>query len=172
MFVNNKTSRINNGFSLLEVVIYISLLAVMLVFVVNTSISMSKAFALNRVIKNINTSAISSLDRMTYEIRRSTGVNIASSILGTSPGKLVLDTTDGSGMPITVEFYVENNALKLRDGGVEIGSLFSENILASNLVFDVISTTNSEAVKITLGLEGVLGTQTQSKVFYAVATTR
>ena len=62
--------------------------------------------------------------------------------------------------------------LKVREGGIERGSLTKQKLLVTNLVFRRIASTSIEAVKIELTLEGSSGTRTKQKTFYTSALLR
>lgn len=166
--MNNK----NKGIFLLESLIYISILAFMLVFVLNTIFLMSKSFALNKLSSDINSSAMTALDIMTYEIKRSIDVSVENSILSSHPSKLVLNTTDINGLLTTVEFYIENNVLKMKEGGVEVGSIILNYLEVDNFVVDLINTTNSGGLRVSLTIKGSQGIHFRSETFYTASAIR
>ena len=81
-----------SGMTLLETVIYISLLAVISVAVVNVFLSETSAWARARAERDSTDAAKLALERITHEIRLASSVDTGQSVLGSHPGKLVLNT--------------------------------------------------------------------------------
>ena len=103
---------------------------------------------------------------MTREIRAARGINAAQSSLGVNPGRLTLLTKDSGGADTTVEFYVENGALKIKEGGVAMGALTSSSTEVTNFVVRSLSNPKSSAVKAELGLNATRGGISKSGNFY------
>src|SRR4051812_40338797 len=99
------------GFSLFEMIIYITIAAVMMIFVVQIVISITKGYTDIRLTRDIENSAMISLDRMTRDIRSATAIDTAQSQFGVSPGRLVLQKTEG-GVTTVTDFYVSNGEVQ------------------------------------------------------------
>lgn len=154
----------NKGFSILEVLIYVTILTFALIFVFLSITYVSRSFKTLKSDRALTTSSVSAMDRMVREIRRSELVD-ASSVLDTSPGRLVLQ-------PGNLTFYVEDGKLKLQEGTEVLGSLTFPDAEVTNLIFRKITTTESEAIKIELALQTEVGDSVKSKNFYSTAVLR
>lgn len=155
------------GFSLIEMIVYVSILSVIFVIVVNTLLIVSRSYSSIKISLDINNSATVSVERMIREIRKANSVNLAQSTLDSNPGRLVLNTTDDAGLPLIVDFYLEDDTLKLKEGGVFSGDL-TDGVDVTNLVFRSISNGTSEAIKI----EMELSNGSKNKIFYNTAVLR
>ena len=161
----------NRGYTLIEAIIYIAILAVMVVVFVSLLITMTRAYASFRLARDIVSSSETALERLIGEVRNAGGVN-ASSVLGTDPGRLVLDTTDGNGAATTMDFYLFNDVLMLKEGSNVAASTTSARVKVDNLVFRQINTAESSAVKVEMTLSASRGTVNKIAKFYTTAVLR
>jgi type II secretory pathway pseudopilin PulG len=161
------TKKHTKGFSLVEMVVYVSILAVVFVIVVNTLLIVSRSYSSIKISLDINNSATVSMERIISEIRKANSVNLVQSTFDSNPGRLVLNTVDNVGLPLIVDFYLEDDTLKLKEGGLFSGDL-TDGVDVTNLVFRRISNDTSEAVKI----EMELSNGSKNKVFYNTAVLR
>lgn len=160
------------GFSLPEIIVYLAIVALLFVIVINTLISMSSTSKVLKLAKNLNGAVTTSLERMTREIRQANGVDSASSVLNVSPGKLVLNSSDSNGNPISVEFSMLNGVLYLKQGGVSQGPLTLASTTVDNLVFKVLQNSKSTAVKIEYQLTATDGSRAKTENFYTTTILR
>ncbi|MEY2671890.1 MAG: hypothetical protein RL687_307 [Candidatus Parcubacteria bacterium] len=140
--------KLNKGFSLVEILIYVGIFSIISVAVITSSVVVISSFSKTRDIRNILETGNVVFERMTREIRQSSSVDTAVSVLGSNPGILQLNSTDGSGNARTVKFIIENGALNLYQNGVIVDNLLGSDVSVSNLIFRRIITTAGEAVKI------------------------
>ncbi|OHA88632.1 MAG: hypothetical protein A3C70_03480 [Candidatus Zambryskibacteria bacterium RIFCSPHIGHO2_02_FULL_43_14] len=155
------------GFSLVEMLIYIAILALMLSVIMNIVVSTIRSERIIKVLRNVEDSAILSLERITRETRQAGSVNLNSSILGSSPGKLVLEGTDAGGNPRTVEFYLSSGKLFLKENGVDTGALTQADARISSLIFHLFSGSNSEGIRTEITIESGTSTHFRSDNFYS-----
>ena len=160
------------GFSLVEMMVYVALLTVILVAVVNMLLVMSRAYSFYKVSRRLQSSAVFALDRMVRDIRNSRNVDLSASALGVSPGVLTLNTTQATGTPETLQFYVSNDVLRLKQDSGDIGPLTIDGVTVRSLVFRHMNTGISQAVKIELTLGSGAGSFARSANFYATALLR
>lgn len=146
--MTNNLKKFNKGFSLVEILIYVGIFSIISIAVITSSVVVISSFSKTRDIRNILETGNVVFERMTREIRQSSGVDISNSVLGSSPGSLQLNSTDESGNPRTVKFIIENGALNLYQNGSLVDNLLGSDVSISNLVFRRIVTTAGEAVKI------------------------
>ena len=122
--------------------------------------------------QRIEQEASLSMERMLREVRDSSSVDDAGSVLTTHPGELLLNTTDAAGAARTVEFYLDNGKLSLRENGVVTGLITSNRTSVSSLVFRKITTARSKGVKIELTMQSGAGASARSESFYTTAVLR
>lgn len=158
--------RKKDGFTLVEMVIYTGFVAMLGVVAIQAILTMMNSFYMARLSRNINESAVTSLERMSREVRNAFNVNTSSSIFDASPGVLYLNTKDTNGNTTTVEFYVSNGVLRVREGGVDKGPLFAKGVTVTSLIFRNITTINSKAIKIEISLADSRGLLNQTFTLY------
>jgi len=158
---NNKA-----GFSLLEMVLYIGIIALISVLAMQSLFVMIRAFTNIRVMQDLNKNATTAIERMAFEIRSAYDVDLGNSTLDSSPGVLELLTTDSGGSNTTAGFSIVSDVLRVSEAGVDAGALTAPNIVVDSLIFNSIITTNSEAVKIQIQLSATRGNTTETKTFY------
>lgn len=154
------------GFSLVEMIIYIAFFAVLSLVAMQATLIIMKSFYVIRLTQTVNQSATVALERMSREIRNAYDVDDVASTFNTSPGRLTLRTEDASGMNTTIEFFVSGNQLRLREGGVDRGTLLAKNVTVTNLVFRNIMTMNSRAIKIEMTLHNARAGDTRDLILY------
>lgn len=161
----------NFGYSLIEMVIYVSLLSMISVLVVNTILSFTGSYKNLLVLRKIEHSGISSMERMTRDIRNSSVVEVSNSTLNQSPGVLTVSNTN-SGTKVTTKFYVQDGVLKVDVDGAYDGPVTISDTNVSNLVFSLIDNGASQAVKIDLTVESNLGDISKSKTYHSTVVLR
>ncbi|MCX6701944.1 MAG: prepilin-type N-terminal cleavage/methylation domain-containing protein [Candidatus Zambryskibacteria bacterium] len=172
LIIHNRSLFKNKGFSLVEMLLYISILTVILTVIANALYSLNRSYRVIQSAEIIESSAITSLDRMVREIRDASSVDNLQSTFNTSPGVLTLNTTDDSGANMTIQFFVSNQIVRVKENGVDIGPLTDFSTRVTNLVFRFITTAQSKALKIEMTIESGQGLNYKSKKFYSTAVLR
>ncbi|KKU25887.1 MAG: hypothetical protein UX39_C0016G0008 [Candidatus Magasanikbacteria bacterium GW2011_GWA2_46_17] len=167
-----KNQKFTTGFSLVEMIIYVGLLAIILVAMMNMLFGMSRAYGYLKFSRHIQSSAVTALDRMVRDIRNAQSVNTAESTLGTSPGVLTINTTTATSSSQKLQFYILNGTLRVKRDGGDLGPLTLSDVSVSNLVFRQINTGISQAVKIEMTLSAGTGPTARSVNFYNTAVLR
>lgn len=157
----------NKGFSLIEIIIYISIFAMISIVVINSFVVVVNSFAETRSTRDLLESGNTSLERISREIRQAKSIDIGNSTFASSPGVLQLNSTNAGGNPRIVKFAVVNGALNLYQDGVLTGNLVGANISVTSLIFRRIAVTaNVEAVKIEMTLQDNRSKTLHSENFY------
>ena len=146
-------------------IIYISILSVFTFVIVNTLVSFSTTYREVRIDRAIDNSAVTSLERMTRDIRKATSITLGQSTFGTHPGVLTLFTTDTVNST-TTRLYINNGVLSVDVNGVYSGPLSLVQTPVTNLVFTRLTSTTSEAVKIDMTVEYPFGSTTKTKQYH------
>gem|GEM_PF-4967168 len=161
------------GVSLMETVVYVSLVALLSVMVVEALLSLGKVFKYVRATRDIENSALVALDRIVKEIRLADAVASGGVFGTTTPtGKLILSYSGAT--PAIREFSVDGNgALRLFEDGVDGGSLTSGNVLVRTFWLEEATTTERTSIRITLTLEDKIEkTNPRKATFYTAAAMR
>lgn len=147
------------GFTLIEILIYIALLVLMLLLIINTTLSFTGSYRPVAALRTADRAAVSSMERLTREIRLATAATVDTS--STTANTLTLT----AGSTIT-EFYVDNGVLKVDINGTFSGPLTPSGAWVTDLDFAVIDNGNSKAVKVDMVVNGVSGQTTITKKFH------
>ncbi len=153
------------GFSIIETLIYISILAIFSVFVFELVILMSNSYKkveLSRIVAN---SAVISMERITRDIRGAVSMDQAGSVLGTNPGRLQLFTVDEDGANVTVAFKLESGRINVYENDVLMGPLTSLQASTTELIFRQYTNSGAQAIGIEMTVEATRGPDTRRDSF-------
>lgn len=137
-----------NGYTLLETVVYIAILAVIAVMALGSIFSIYRALGQTLVERKLILNGDVALETMIREIRAASSVD-PSSVLGTHPGTLKVGSKTFSPSNFT-----------------------TSDVSVTNLIFYATSTANSAIVKIELSLQAGSGVFQKTKNFYGSAVMR
>jgi len=161
-----------SGFTLVEVILYTVLFAALSVVLINCLLIMLRAYTETRVNDDLLESAQVSLERMTREIRIAKSVDTTTSVFGSSPGTLKINTTDASGTAKTEQFDVSSSALRFTDNGTVSGNITGAKVSVTSLVFRNITTTAGTAVRIEMTLQSLRSSSNKSITVYDTVAMR
>lgn len=162
------------GFTLVEVLVSVVIFTILLAIVVYALFSISRSERHVRALRNIETSAVVLMERITREIKNASSVDVANSVFLSDSGKLVLITPNDSGGSKTLEFFLSNGVLRLKENGVDTGqiTLSADRSNIARLFFALISINNIQGVKIETTIESGTGEYEKTKNFYNTAMVR
>ncbi len=151
----------------MEVVIYVSSLALIAVLVIGSILSVYKAFLKTKVERRVAADGDIAMETMVRSIRSSTSVDAAASTFGVSPGVLKLNS---------IKFYIAANTLEVQYGANTAQDLTSPDAKVTSLIFyrDFSSGAgiSSDIIKIEMTLQSGTGQFLKSKNFYGSAVLR
>lgn len=158
------------GFTLIEVLIYAAILALIFILVVGAILVMIRSFGDLRSSRNMNNFAMTALERMTREVKFASEIDDGNSTFGSSPGRLTLNTVDlDTGLDTTIEFFLSGTDLMVKEGAASAQALSSSKVEVSELIFRKVENSDiSKAVKIELEIQA----GTKSAKFYNTAILR
>jgi len=156
----------------MEMLIYMALLVSLTLFTVTALISMSSSYRNFKAVRDAQISASTAIERVSREIKLSSSVNVSESVFNTHPGVLKMNTFTGAGASTTIEFYLVNERLFVKEGSVETGALNASTTQIKKLIFRRIPTTRSEAVRIEMDIEGAYGSTTKRISFTSTSVLR
>ena len=161
------------GSSLLETLIYAAILGMVAVFAVGSILAMMKSYSSVKMSRDLNFSASVTMERMANEIRLANGINDAGSVLAASPGKLKLNTVDGSGSATAIEFFLSGTGIFVKEGSGAPEALTASSTEITSLIFNKITSSSvSKAVKISLIAKAKGGRMERTEKFYNTAILR
>lgn len=163
----------HTGFTLIEIIVYLAIFAVLSVLVVETIITVTDAFGKARVKRTLALEGRGAMERMMREIRLATSVDITGSVLDTNPGRIKLNTvvSPSDSAPAVREFLISGKHLILRDGANDIAIV--ANASTTKLIFrHILGSDVSDAVRIELEIEDGQGDRYMSVPFYSTAVLR
>lgn len=157
------------GYSLIELVIYIALFALISVVIMNALITVMRTYASAQGYRRLQTNGELIMERVVREVRDASALS-GGSVYTSNPGTLSLSGTDGSGAAHTAVFSVSNGALVLNDNGTS-ANLSTSEVAISNFIVRRITTAGGEGIKIELTLTTTNG-HIVSASFYGTAMLR
>lgn len=163
-----KKNKSQTGYSLVEMLIYISMLIILLVAIIQGVIMLSSSYINIKAVRSIENSAFTAINRLENDIRSSTSIDTSTSTFGVNPGMLKLNI----GTSTTVRFYLSNQRLYVEENGSNTGPLTFANVRVTSLVFRNITTTNSSAIKIEMTLQSSSTAGILNKNFYMTTVLR
>jgi hypothetical protein len=131
-----------------------------------------KSFNELRISRDINDSSVTIMERLTRDIKSATTIDLANSTFGATPGRLTLNTRNASGTALTVEYYVATSTLRIKENGVDVGSLMSAKTRVDGLVFYQIDLGNTIGIKTELHLTSSHGSASEADHFYNTSILR
>ena len=145
------------GYSVIELVIYLALFALLSIAIINALIIAMKSFAEVKTMRTLASTASLTMERMSREIRGAQSIDTAGSTFDVNPGVLTLNTQDGSGAARIVVFDVVSGALRLKENGVVTGTLTDAHESISSFIFRKVTTPVGTAVKIEMTITNTSG---------------
>jgi hypothetical protein len=154
-------TKINGGDTLVEMLFYIALFALLSIVVINSMITMMKSFKEVTIQREI-TQGGEIMERISREIG---GANKINSVVDVN-GDLKLDTKDDVGADKLVEFVLTNSNIRLLENSNYTGDLNSPNIKINTLTFNQINTAKGEAIKVFLTISSKHDSQNRNFNYY------
>ena len=160
------------GFSLFEMLIYVSILSAVLVLFVNSLLAINRSYAVVRAEMTLDNGAISSMERITRGIREATSIDLVQSVFGVNPSILVLNILDTVGNTSKMTLSLINQTLHISKDGVDQGVLLPSTVTVPKLIFYSLDSVSSKAVKIEIQLENKETGVTRRNSYYSTVILR
>lgn len=153
-------------------IVYITILAI-LVGVLSTSLNaILVSYKHIKISRTIETSALTSLERITREIKNGESINSAQSVFGTASSSITIDGKDTLEAAKTSYIYLQNGVIKIRENGIEKGQLTASTTNVTNFTLRLIDQADSDAVKIEMTIQAGTGDFVKNENFYSTAVLR
>lgn len=141
-----KLKKNKKGFSVIEVVIYLSMLITVSVLVIQNIITLFKNYNIVKAHQEIESNAINILDKLNRDIKESETVVIDQSYFYIPQGVLVLNNATN-----TMKFSLDENKIKYYKNENYIGNISTKNVSVNDFKIYYISSTSTEAIRVDLG---------------------
>lgn len=148
------------GFSLIEMLVYVSLLALIFLFIVNMILSYTTSYHELLALRATENSGVNSMERMTRDIRAAKTATV-------SGATLTLITPTINSVSTTSYYYLYNGALNVDINNASTGPLTVSGATVINLTFTGLTSSNSSAVKIDMTIQGVSENFTATKKYHS-----
>lgn len=157
----------NRGISMVELLFYTAVFSVLFLVIINSMIFMTRAFR-ETVVNTDLTQGASVMERMSREIRKSSGINTISAT------SLRLDQVDPLDSATTrIRFTLSGSDIELYDSNdVLVGDLNSPNISITSLTFTQITTNQGIAVRIAMTVRSNHYNSVRTEDFYNTVVLR
>lgn len=161
------------GLTILEIVIYLSMLSVLTVVVISSLMSLFKSYSVIKLHQDIETSAIQVMDKVTRDIRDANEIALAQSSFGVPLGSVAVNITTDAVTDV-YRYYVASSTVKVSKNGIFLGDLTQRGVIVNSFTAYYINGTSTQAVKIELNLQATprYGTSTISKNFFTTVQLR
>jgi len=160
---HNSSVKSGKGFLLMEMLVYIALLAGFSLLVVAVILSLGKNYNEMRAAQHLTGDAMLIIDRLGYEIRRAESVDTGDSTLDSSPGRLSLVAEDDDE---ETTITLESGTVRIAQDGVETGALNGEHTEVISLVFRQVGSGASSGIRTEFALLSSDGAATSTENFY------
>lgn len=163
-----------NGYTMVELLMVIFISTLLLIALAQATNSLYVTYQNISSLRQIESGAISILDRLTREIKNSTSIDLSNSIMDSDIGKLSLNVASSTGSYNT-RIYATSSRLYISRNGAELGPLSPDDIKVSQISYSLINSNNNTAtgIRIELVLESPDNSKANwSKTFYATAIMR
>jgi len=150
------------GYSLVEIIIYLAIFTTLSILVINSFIIILSSFSATSSNRKLLESGLSSMERITREIRQAKSIDIANSAAAT----LQLNSADNLGNAVVIKLTLENGDLNLYENGNLAGNLLNQNTDLTGLTFRQIAMAQGEAVKIEMTVQDPQSKNLRSENFY------
>jgi hypothetical protein len=161
------------GVSLVESIVYFSMLAVLTLVVTGSLMSLFKSYSAIKIQQDLETSSIQIMDKLTRDIRDANSVVIASSSFGVPQGSLGLSIVNGTTTD-QYAYYSNGSAFQVSKNGAYLGDLSQTGVVVNSFIVRYINGTSTQAIKVELNLQATprYGLSAISKNFYTTVQLR
>lgn len=147
--IYGKKSR-QKGMSLVELVIYMSILVVLLSTIIQAVLMLSTHYRAVRNTRDLEDSGINVIDRIVREARSASSVVVAGVSASTTATFVTTDSV--SGQSTTTRFFIVGDKLHISENNIDLGPLTKESVKVLGFELAAVQNSNSQALKIGISL--------------------
>ncbi len=160
------------GYTLIELLLYTGILIILVAVVGGTLLAFSRSYRSIAAEQALEQGAGSAMQRIVYEARNATSIDVVNSTFNSSPGKLSLNSSDQSGNPQVIQFFLSSSTLHVSEAGVDKGPITPAAARVTSLIFRSITASSSKAIKIEITVESGTSSAYRTRSFYDTAILR
>jgi len=153
----------DNGFSLIEMLIYVALVATIISSVVFFGIWIIRVSVKSRINSDVMGNARSAMETMAYEIKKSQSVYAPTSVFDSNPGQLSLEQTNAAGSDESssfIDFFICGQSLCLKREKANPIILTNNSVRVTSLLFSQrLNSIESPSIQIKLRVESASSTK-------------
>lgn len=165
--IKRKFIQRGKGFTIVEMLFYISIFSILFLVIINAMILMLSSFKETMVNRDLLEGGVV-MERMAREIKN--GVNITTATTGDLD--FFIHDENNPGNTITYHFVLVGTKILAKSNNIDIGDVSSPDISVTALDFTKISTVNSKAIRITLTIKSNRFGSTRTETFYDTVVLR
>lgn len=154
-----KRKKKKSGFTLTEVLVYISVSSIIILVIASFFLWTNRSNAKSKALREVLNNSKIAMETMTYEIKHAESVYSPTSVFSSSTGQLSLQTPNYAQQNETtsyVDFFICEDRLCLKKENQEAMVLTSEKVKINNLKFFQVNTgTSTDSIQISLGINYV-----------------
>lgn len=159
-------SKKQNGFSLVETLIYISLMTVILFTLISLISSASRTYLLLKSSRNIERSAINVMDSLNDGAIAASKIDIPNTVFDSATGSIALISYDGV-RSTTTKIYLSGAQVLLSQNNAVLGPLTLSDVRVTNLTFRNMTNSTFNGFKIEMTIDnGTSSEKYMSEDFY------
>ncbi|OGD69650.1 hypothetical protein A3I18_01770 [Candidatus Campbellbacteria bacterium RIFCSPLOWO2_02_FULL_35_11] len=156
----------NSGFSMIEVLIYISVLVLVMFIVVNSILMMLSSYTAIKVSQKVNETASGILERISLETKRSNGLALSGNVLNNDAGSINLNVVKDDGSIIEKKFWLDGTDLKMQEFGGEVFVLNIPGVEVERFFVNYVSAGSVNLIKIEMELHSQKKNVNKNEIFY------
>lgn len=163
------------GITLIESIVYFSLLAILVSVVMTSLISLFKSYSYVQAEQDIEATAIQVFDKLTRDIKNANSVVTASSSFNVPQGAVAVTIASTTASVVeTYRYYWNNYTVQISRDSTQLGMLSSKTVTVGSFTARHINGTSTQAIKFEMNLTITphFGTTTISKNFYTTIQLR
>ncbi|KKT25031.1 MAG: hypothetical protein UW11_C0036G0006 [Parcubacteria group bacterium GW2011_GWA2_43_9b] len=164
-----------SGFTLLEMLIYVALVATVMSSVVFFGIWVIQVGVKSRINSEVMGNARSAMETMVYEIKKSQSVYAPTSVFDSSLGQLSLEQTKDAGSDESsgfIDFFICGQALCLKREKINPVALTNNSVRVTSLIFSQrLNSTDNPSIQIQLRVESASSTKPEYTGLIDLTTT-
>jgi type II secretory pathway pseudopilin PulG len=160
------------GYSFIELIVYVTVLSFMMVVIVSSLVGISRVYRKVRILELVHSNISTSIETITGEIRTATSADVAASTFDSTSGVLKLNSVDLNGDAKTVTFSISSGQLYISENGSSLGPVTSSNATISEMYFEHIDQSSSDAIKFYITITVGSGEFQKTETFYSTIVMR
>lgn len=144
------TLNANSGFTLIEMLIYVTIIGGILTTFVSFGLSVSNSRSKVYAVQEVQANTREAMEIMTQKIRSASGVNAGSSQFGVDPGYLSLSMTSSTLNPTIISLNHDDGVIEIKEGSSASTTIMADEVKVTNFVFTNLTDRNRENIRINM----------------------